>query len=348
VKAPIRLEDIEEFGIALRIPRSAITDPILIGVRQLNETKEIEPFLREIISDKTSTPHTSTEIADIMTTHITCAGKPCLAAFVNKGKSYQKVTAKEVAHQIVRLDIHGIGLMILLAVGDIHDDAKRVLIQIAEKAKAEYMIVDAIDVARLFIGYHKICPNDGTPYSNGKCKKCGSPAANKIELTLRTYEDPIYTILSQSESGKGVFKKYSVEVLTDSHYSRTTLREVIKKLTRELLHNHAEERTIQVGRIYSFMYLDLRDRQHTNWICRTLWINPELPELFKPLNLGGNEWLEGIEVEWNPKYSTMHDYFLSNSGNKNECICKINSFFQELEEIVQMGNKHIDEGFDLA
>ncbi len=90
--------------------------------------------MREIISDKTSTPHTSTEIADIMTTHITYAGKPYLAAFVNKGKSYPKVTSKEIAHQIVRLlDIPRIGLTILFAVGDIHDDAKKVLIQIAEK-----------------------------------------------------------------------------------------------------------------------------------------------------------------------------------------------------------------------
>ncbi len=121
------------------------------------------------------------------------------------------------------------------------------------------MIIDAIDVARLFIAYHKICPNDGTPYSNEKCNKCGSLVADKIELTIRTYEDPCYTILSQSESGKGIIKKYSVEVLTDPHYSKPTLRKVIKKSTQEMLNNNAKKQTTQLGRIYLFIYLDLRE-----------------------------------------------------------------------------------------
>lgn len=346
MKAPIRLEDIEEFEIASRLQRSAITDAILNRVRQLNETHEIEPFLREIIFDKTATPHTSTEIADILTTHITCAGKPYLAAFVNKGKSYPKVTSKEIAHQLVRLqDIPRIGLAILLAVGDIHDDAKKVLIQVAGNINAEYMIIDAIDVARLFISYHKICPNDGTPYSNGKCDKCGSLVSDKIELTLRTYEEPCYTILSQSESGKGLMKKYSVEVLTDPHYSKPTLREVIKKSTQEMLHNNAKKQTTKAGRIYSFVYLDLRDRQHANWICRTLWINSDLPESRRPCDLGGNEQLGEIEIDWNPRYGTMHDYFIniSNYESKNECIDKMNHFFRKVEEIKQIGDRYIEE-----
>jgi hypothetical protein len=120
MKAPVRLEDIEEFELASRLPRASINEQILSGVRQLNETIDIEPFLRSIIPDNTNTPHTSTEIADILTTHLTLFGKPYLVAFINKGKSSLKVTAKEIAHQIVRIqDVPGIGLAILLAVGDI-------------------------------------------------------------------------------------------------------------------------------------------------------------------------------------------------------------------------------------
>ena len=344
---PTRLENIEEFELASRVPRSAITGEILKGVRQLNEPREIEPFLREIISDKTATPHTSTEIADILTTHLTCAGKPYLAAFVNKGKSYPKVTSKEIAHQIVRLqDIPGIGLAILLAVGDIHDDAKKVLIKIADNAKAEYMIIDAIDVARLFIAYHKICPNDGTPYSNGKCNKCGSLISDQVELTLRTYEEPSYTILSQEEDGKNLLRKYSVEILTDPHYQKQTLREVIKKATRELLHNNNDETHFaehDVGRIYLFIYLDLRDRQHANWICRALWINPNLPKSFRPLDLGGNERLGEIEIDWNPQYRTMHDFFLGMSDTKQKCVDEMDHNFREVEEMKRTADNYIEE-----
>jgi hypothetical protein len=344
---PTRLENIEEFEIATRVPRSAITGAVLKGVRQLNETSEIEPFLREIIADMTTTPHTSTEIADILTTHLTCAGKPYLAAFVNKGKSYPKVTSKEIAHQIIRLqDIPGIGLAILLAVGDIHDDAKKVLIRTADNANAEYMIIDATDVARLFIAYHKICPNDGTPYTNGKCDKCGSLVGDQIELTLRAYEEPSYTVLSQEENGKRLMKKYSVEILTDPHYPKQTLREVIKKAIHELLHNSNDETHFaqhETGRIYLFLYMDLRDRQHSNWICRALWINPDLPESLRPCDLGGNELLDEIEIDWNPNYRTMHDCFLNMSDTKHKCIDRMDNIFLEVEELKKTANNYIEE-----
>src|SRR5690349_16799061 len=83
------IHDIEEFELVNRIPRTAITDKILSGVAQLDEKHELEVFLREIIADKTNTPHTSTEIADVLTT-VTNQGKPLFAAFINKGKSTQK------------------------------------------------------------------------------------------------------------------------------------------------------------------------------------------------------------------------------------------------------------------
>ena len=105
---PVRLEDLEEFTVAGRIPRHTITQDILAGIRQLDERTEIEPLLREIFPDPTNTPHTSTEVADILTTNVTYlhSGQPCLAAFVNKGKSYPKVTSKRVAHQMLRLQTH--------------------------------------------------------------------------------------------------------------------------------------------------------------------------------------------------------------------------------------------------
>jgi len=300
--------------------------------------------LRAIIPDNTETPHTSTEIADILTTHLTCFGKPYLVAFINKGKSYPKVTSKEIAHQIVRFqDIPSIGLAVLLAVGDIHDDAKKVFIQITNNINVNYMIIDAIDIARLFIAYHKICPNDGAPYKNGKCDKCGYLLSDQIELTLKVYEEPYYTILDQTESGTGITKKYSAEILTDPHYSKATLREIIKKAIKELLHSDNDTNFAQyeAGRVYLFVYLDLRDKQHTNWICRTLWINPDLPKSLRPHKFGGNERLEEIEIDWNPNYRMMHDYFLSMTEKRSNCINKMDYMLRKIEEIKRKGDKYI-------
>jgi hypothetical protein len=130
--------------------------------------------LREILPDFTETSHTSTEIADILTSHITYSGRAHLTAFVNKGKSSPKVTSKQVAHQIIRLkDIDLLDFIVLLAVGNIQDDIKRDVTFIAEQKDADYMIVDAIDIARLFIAYGKICHKDGTPYKNNECPSYG-------------------------------------------------------------------------------------------------------------------------------------------------------------------------------
>ena len=169
----MRLGEIQEFWEVNKISRRAITPKILSRVRDLDEKEEIEPFLREILPDFTETPHTSTEIADILTSHITYSGRAHLTAFVNKGKSSPKVTSKQVAHQIMRLkDIDLLDFIVLLAVGDIQDDIKRDVTFMAEQKAADYMIVDAIDIARLFIAYCKICHKDGTPYQGFTPESC--------------------------------------------------------------------------------------------------------------------------------------------------------------------------------
>jgi len=84
--------------------------------------------------------------------------------------------------------------MVLLAVGDIFDDAKAVLIQIAQSKNADYLIVDATDVARLFIAYGLVCPVDGTPFAEGRCPKCGMPAEKPVELSISVMEELRYDL----------------------------------------------------------------------------------------------------------------------------------------------------------
>src|SRR3989442_12657774 len=184
---PVRLEDLEEFTVAGRIPRHAITQDIIAGIRQLNEKTEIEPFLREILPDPTNTPHTSTEVADILTPHVTysSSGQPYLAAFVNKGKSYPKVTSEKVAHQMIRLQqIPDIGLIVLLAVGNIHDSAKKSFVVTARKMKGDYLIVYGFDIASLVFAFQKGCPKDRRPFRDGAGGNVGPLASVRVELIL--------------------------------------------------------------------------------------------------------------------------------------------------------------------
>ncbi len=348
----VQLEDIEEFELVRRVPRDAITDDILAGVRGLSETQEIEPFLRQILADKTETPHTSTEKADILTTHVTRLGQPRLTAFVNKGRATRQVSARQVAHQIVRLgDIKNVSLMVLLAVGHIQDDVWNVLAATAAGANADYLVIDATDVARLFIAYHKICPKDGTPYAGGRCRRCGASKSEPIELTLRAYEEPYYEVHSQDVS-TGFAKRYQADIVTAPHYSRAALREVIKQATWELRHS-SFSRSEQVEACFGdqpadcaflFVYPSAQDAQQTNWRCRAAWVRPDLPEAARPLGWGGDEWLGDIEIDWNADYYARRDYGVKRLGKKEEWVRRVKGLVPVADKLAQQ-TAHLTTGY---
>lgn len=155
----IKMHEIEEFYEVKTIPDSAVTSQIISNIRRLDEKSELEPFIRNIIYDPNSTPHGPTEIADIITTHVHINGEKQLAAFILKGKSYNRVSSRIVAHQFAKTrQIMGINLMVFIAVGDIQDDAQRDFTQAAIDANSNYIIIDAHDLARLLISYEIICP----------------------------------------------------------------------------------------------------------------------------------------------------------------------------------------------
>ena len=117
MKRLIKIHDIDEFSEIKTIPDAAINKEILFNIKNLDE-KSIERFLREILYDPNETPHGPTEIADILTTHVHVRGDKRLAAFVLKGKSFPRVSSREVTHQFVKLrQIPQLGLMVFLAVG---------------------------------------------------------------------------------------------------------------------------------------------------------------------------------------------------------------------------------------
>lgn len=334
----VRLEDIEEFDLVCRLPRTTITEDILRGVRQLHETEHIEPFLRTILPDTTETAHGATEMADILTTHVTYGGRGQLAAFVNKGRSTGRVRSRDVAHQVVRLGrVSGLNVMVMLAVGDIQDDIKVDLLQEAHHAGADYLIVDAVDVARLFISYQKICPKDGTPFADGRCSACGTVADEPVELTIKLHEDLRFTILSHSDVSHAGAKRYRAEVLTDPHYAKPALREVVKEATWELRGSTyyrspltaAQFREQEADCVFLFVYADLQDLQQTNWVCRSQWIRPDLPERFQPSRWDGDERLGDIVIDWNDTHESRRTLFAH--GTKQEWVRKVEPLLPELD-----------------
>lgn len=349
----IHIQEIEQFGLITRVPNQVVSSEVLDGVRNLHEKEALEPAIREILFDPNETPHGPTEIADILTSRVTLSGTPRVAAFVLKGRSFRRVSSREVTHQFVRLRrVPDLGLMVFMAVGDIQDDARTDFIQTAQDAACDYLVVDAADVARLLIAYEKICPHDGTPYDNsGICGK-GHSRDPGIRLSFRINEDPRYEIQSLEEISHAGAKRYSAKIVVDRHYSREILREIVRNATAEIRASNyyrsdrgeAHWGDTPAHVVWLFVAYDLEDLRHTNWVCRTQWIDPGLDPRGRPLDLQGDERLDGIEIAWNDKYEFMKNFARGFSAPKGEVLARLKPILKRMlilgDTIVSLYNSY--------
>lgn len=176
----LNIEDFKCFESIRDISPRMITSDLVKTVRELDEREELEPFIRSILHDPNETAHGPAEIVDILTHKVSVRNEAGIAAFILKGKSFAKVRHSHVAHQIYRLEkIAGLNFAIFAATGTILDDAKEHFCSTAERLNCRYAILDANDLARLFIAYGFLCPRDAKRITAGRCK-CGYSPPKRI------------------------------------------------------------------------------------------------------------------------------------------------------------------------
>ena len=331
----VKIQDIDQFYEVINVPEGVITPAVLASVRQLDERCDLEPMLREVLWDPTETPHGPTEIADIFTTKIRVKGKRCLGAFVVKGKSFAKVRSQHIDHQVLRLrQIPGLDVMVLVAVGHIQDSAQRDFVQVALDAGCSYLIVDAIDCARLLVAYEKICPEDGTPYGlEGRCR-CGHSQDEGTKLTMRAREGMRYEIPELRDVSHRGAKRLTARVLVDPHYDREVLREIIREATRQVRRSsycrsdlvRNRWRDSQAHVVWLYLAADLQDLAGANWLAQAQWIDPKLDPRMRPMELSASEHVDSIAVAWNESYKTMQRFYREHAVDKDSDRYKVINF----------------------
>lgn len=181
----LRLDDVDSFEPVKAFPSRSVSDVVVATVRNLDEREEMEPFIRSILTDVGETPHGPAEIADILTPKMIYRREPQLAAFVLKGKSFSTVRPKDISHQVYRLEkIAGLRFAVLAYSGTILDAAKEQFCSTAERLSCSYLILDAVELARLFLAFGFLCPRDGRKIAAGRCK-CGYSPARRILNVLQ-------------------------------------------------------------------------------------------------------------------------------------------------------------------
>ncbi len=330
----IRPQDVEQFSEIIRVPDEAITTAVLESVKQLDERRELEPLIREILWDRTQTPHGPTEIADIFTTKVDVGGRRCVAAFVLKGKSFAKVRAADIDHQLIRIAaLPVLDVMALVVVGDLQDDARRDLLQVATSTGSDFLLVEADDCARLLIAYGKICPRDGSPFdADGLCRQ-GHTRPPSAEVNLAVTGEPEYEIVSLEDVSHAGARRLSAKVAVNRSYSREAMRDVIRRATDEVAQD-TYHRNGEVARrwgasqahvVWLFLAGDALDIRNYNWLARTQWIDSGLADDMRPMALEASEYVRDIAVVWEVGYAERRKYYREHQAPKGEFLSGLDS-----------------------
>ena len=340
---PLRITEIDEFAETGRIPKAAITEEIIANVAKLDEKTQLEVWIQEIIHSHDETPHGPTEIADIIAT-ISVGGKPTCTAFVLKGKGTQRVSSRLVAHQFLKLNqLTELELIVLVAVGDIQDDARRDFQSTAKAIGCNHIIISNSVLARLLIAYDKICGQDGLPFANEVCPN-GHSQRGEIVLNYKVSEDAKWEILKLRDLSHGLAKRLAATVLTDRHYPddilRTIIVEVFQKVrTDPFLRSemaHARWSNTPAHVVWIDIGFDIEDINRCNWICMACWIDPELDERFRPHWSNYDEVHDGIMIDWKSDYHAMKRLYSEHTGNKHEVIQCVEEISKELQPILEL------------
>jgi len=183
--AIFNLNAVDNFEAARGVPSRSVSQQVLATIRNLDEKEEMEPWIQAILFDTNRTPHGPSEIVDILTHKLVVRSKEGLAAFILKGRSFPTVRPAHVSHQIFRLErLHGLSFAIFAASGNVLDDVKQQFVSTVKRLGCHYCILDAHDLARLFIAFGFVCPRDGERIRGGRCT-CGYAPANRTSNLLQ-------------------------------------------------------------------------------------------------------------------------------------------------------------------
>ena len=345
----LRISKIHEFAQVGRIPEVAVTDDILSNVAVLNEKTQLEPWIQDIVRSHDQTPHGPTEIADIISTGVTVGGRPTYTAFILKGKSYAKVRARDVAHQITRLRrLEGLELAVFAAVGDIQDDVYDEFIHQARELGCDYLVITKFDLARLLIAYDKICGEDGLPFEDSVCPN-GHSQRKELVLNYKVREDAHWEVFKLKDVSHGLAKRLSATILTDKHYPEDVLRTIVveafqKARTDPYLRNemvHARWGNTPAHVVWIDIAFDIEDINRCNWVCMACWIDPDLDERFRPTWNDCDDVYDGIMIDWNSNYHAMKRLYSEYTGSKHEVIQRVEGILKKVHPILEL----LDQAF---
>ncbi len=152
-----------------------------------------------------------------------------------------------------------------------------------------------------------------------------------------------YEILNREDFSHAGAKRYSAQILIESKYSRDEIKFVIKEVTEKLINlNYYRNKKLknifrnkQADVVWLFVANSPSDINNANWICRTSWINSDLDEAMRPLDIQGNDSIDKIIIDWNDKYKELSEFYDKFSTTKDKFLSLCDSLINRNEIVVK-------------
>jgi len=151
-----------------------------------------------------------------------------------------------------------------------------------------------------------------------------------------------YTILKQGDVSWAGAKRYSLEILINGTLTKAEIAQVIRQAVIEhigsryyrdsIVESHWGSSDAHV--IFVFVYLTLEDRRDANWICRSLWIDEDLPEDAAPIGIAGENIGASIITEWSERYASLASVFQKHATSKEDYLRAVRSLLADLRPLV--------------
>jgi hypothetical protein len=262
-----------------------------------------------------------------------------------KGKSWRSVKARDVSYQLLRAaQIPTIGLVALAAVGDIQDDAKRDLAFLADRIGLDWLLLDRGDLARLLSAYRELCPKDGTWTHGAACPACGYGR----RPTRR--QPPTFQILTLEDVSFAPAKRYAAHILVppglDEREVESRVGAAVAKIRSERYSRNELVEAAHGNRdadvVFLFVYENVADRPFANWICRALWISPDLDQRWHPSTFGEPASDPSLRIDWNESYDVVST-LLEDRQDKGSYLKALDAFVRAAEPIVAQARPLLEE-----
>lgn len=200
--------------------------------------------------------------------------------------------------------------------------------------------------------------NRQTAISTGKGYKFLIPMSQKVDSdSAPTFTDlltPVvpfsrYTIFEESDASHAGAKRYSFKAVVNGSVSKTEVYSIVRQLTNDGAKRTYHRNHLSQGRwgdseakvVWTFVYASANDYARGNPICRSLWIDPDLPEQHRPLALSGENIGDHIYVAWNSMYLELARHVATNTSTKSEYLGKIVPLSCEISALLKVMEEQI-------